>query len=281
MGAYFRVYHRRSKEPLATYDERQIVDFCMSNKDTITNYSFAVMGSKELMEWEAFAVKYSHLFVRRARKREQEERQSIERAAMQEEIKEKRKKPIRFLLAVAAAVSVVLVVALVFRAVFYRAENKQSDSRTVVTVPGQAETLATIPPKPSLPALAKRDPRPSDDTFVGNPPNDQVLAAVWKKSKKKLGAILTPPEIKEEMDKYLPGLHRCFTERAQAGDRGLKGTINIKIRVAGDGTVLDVLFTDEKYKATFFADCLAEEIKAQKFRPFQSKEQVFSYYFDL
>jgi hypothetical protein len=30
----------------------------------------------------------------------------------------------------------------------------------------------------------------------------------------------------------------------------------MKIRVSGDGVVRDVIFTDEKYQATLFGDCI-------------------------
>ncbi len=273
---YFRVYHRRSRQPLATYDERQIVDFCMGNKDSIGNYSFSVAGSQELMEWEVFAVKYSHLFVQRAKMREQAERKEIETTAIQEEIREKNKKPLYLLVGVAGFVLLIVVGGIILRVVLSKPQpvSAETPSAPVVTPTPEA-------PKPA-PAIAKRDRRPSDESFVGKGPDEKALAAVWDSNKKKKwGPVLTPVEIKEEMDKYLPSLEKCFTERAKAGDRGLKGTINMKIRVAGDGSVLDVLFTDEKYKATLFADCLADEIKSKKFRPFRSKEQVFSYYFDL
>ncbi len=277
MGMYFRVYHRRSRQPLATYDERQIVDFCMGNKDAIGNYSFSVAGSKDIMEWEAFAVKFSHLFVQRAKAREQAERKEIETTAIQEEIREKNKKPIYLLIGVGGVVLLVVVVAVVLRIVLSKPAPASVD-----TQPAPVATPAPETPKPASVTIAKRDPRPGDDAFVGKGPDEKALEAFWSKGKnKKLGSVLTPSEIKEEMDKYLPSLEKCFTERAKAGDRGLKGTINMKIRVAGDGTVLDVLFPDEKYKASLFADCLAGEIKSKKFRVFRSKEQVFSYYFDL
>ncbi len=277
MGLYFRVYHRRSRQPLATYDERQIVDFCMGNKESIGNYAFSVAGSKEIMEWEAFAVKYSHLFVQRAKMREQSERREIEVAAQQEEIRERNKKPLYVLIGVAGLVVLVIVVAVVLRFVWSKPAPKPSATQPVPTVTQSPEA-----PKPVPIAIAKRDPRPGDEAFVGKGADEKTLETLWNKNKKrKLGTILTPPEIKEEMDKYLPGIEKCFTERVKAGDRGLKGTINMKIRVAGDGSVLDVLFPDEKYKATLFSDCVANEIKSKKFRPFRSKEQVFSYYFDL
>ncbi len=277
MAVYFKVYYRRSRQPLATYDERQIVDFCMSNKDTIANYLFTIAGSNDFMEWEVFAVKYSHLFVQRAKMREQEDRKRLEAAAQEEAQKEIRQRNrLPFYVLAGVAVLVVLVVA---AALIYQGGGSKEPA---TTSPGVATPPTTPSPasQPAGPTIAKRAPVPGDTAFVGKAPDEKTLAAVLKKIPK-LSAVLTPVEIKEEMDKYLPGLQQCFTERAKAGDRGLKGTLNMKIRVAGNGTVLDVVFPDEKYRATLFADCVAAEIKSKKFRPFRSQEQVFSYYFDL
>lgn len=52
---YFRVYHKKSKQPIATFNENTIVDFCISNKESVKNYYFSTGGQKDLMEWEVFA----------------------------------------------------------------------------------------------------------------------------------------------------------------------------------------------------------------------------------
>ncbi len=274
MGTYFKVYHKRSKEPIATFNERQIVDFCMSNKETIKKYYFSTGGQKDLMDWEVFAVKHAELFVQKAKEREEKERQLSESV----EIKEPSKMPFYIVGAVAGLIIVAVLVTFV-----YRSLTRQEQSRRVHDLSQQQATEQAVEPVKPVPMnqLTKRDPQPGDDKFLGKAPDEKTLTALWDKSKKKLPVSLGPLEIKEEMDKYLPGLQTCFNDRAKAGDKGLRGTVNMKIRVAGDGTVLDVLFPDDKYKATLFTDCLGAAIKKEKFRMFQSKEQTFTYYYEL
>lgn len=67
---YFRVYHKKSKQPIATFNERTIVDFCINNKESVKNYYFSTGGQKDLMEWEVFAVKHSELFEKKADERD-------------------------------------------------------------------------------------------------------------------------------------------------------------------------------------------------------------------
>lgn len=275
MGTYFKVYHKRSRELVATFNEKQIVDFCISNKESIKKYTFETGGQKDIMEWEVFALKYAPLFVQKAKEREDKERQVSDSV----EIEEPSKLPWLLLAGVAG-----LVVAIVAGAVVYYYMTRDDAVRRVHDLSAPAEDA----PKPAEPAPtatpvlpAKRDPVPGDTAFTGAVPGDKTLSAAWGKVKKGLTASLAPADIKEEMDKYLPALETCFKERAQAGDRNLRGTVNMKIRVAGDGTVLDVLFTDDKYRSTLFADCIGKAIKGQDFRPFKSKEQVFTYYYEL
>jgi hypothetical protein len=70
---YFRVYHKKSKQPIATFNERTIVDFCINNKESVKNYYFSTGGQKDLMEWEVFAVKHSELFEKKADERDKKE----------------------------------------------------------------------------------------------------------------------------------------------------------------------------------------------------------------
>ena|GEM_PF-929870 len=281
MGMYFKVYHKLSKDPIATFNEHQIVDFCMSNKETIKKYYFSTGGQKDLMEWEVFAVKHADLFVQKAKEREEKEKKVSESV----EIKEPSKLPF-YIIGMVAAV----VIAAVISTFIYRAVTKEDSSRRVHDMSAQTIEGTDAPadgakpkdtPKPAATNPMKRDPQPGDDKFIAKAPAENLLQAAWGKSKKPLPASLGPAELKEEMDKYLPGLQTCFNDRAKAGDKNLRGTVNMKIRVAGDGTVLEVLFPDEKYKATLFTDCLRVTIKGQPFRMFKSKEQVFSYYYEL
>jgi hypothetical protein len=281
MGIYFKVYHKLSKDPIATFNERQIVDFCMSNKETIKKYYFSTGGQKDLMEWEVFAVKHADLFVQKAKEREEQEKKVSESV----EIKESSKLPFLIVGFVAAVLIAAVIAAFIYRVVTKDDANRRvhdlSSTQAEGTEPAADAAKPQNAPKPAATGPMKRDPQPGDDKFLAKAPAENILQAAWDKSKKPIPASLGPMELKEEMDKYLPGLQTCFNDRAKAGDRGLRGTVNMKIRVAGDGTVLEVLFPDDKYKATLFTDCLGAAIKGQKFRMFKSKEQVFSYYYEL
>ncbi len=112
-------------------------------------------------------------------------------------------------------------------------------------------------------------------------PDDKTLQATWKKFGKPIPKSLSPQIIKNLMDDHLSALGSCFDQRVKAGDKELKGEINMKIRVAGDGTVLDVLLTTPKYKSTLFGDCIINAVKSKSFPLFESKEQVFTYYWNL
>jgi hypothetical protein len=225
------------------------------------------------MEWEIFAVTHANLFVQRAKEREEKE----QRLSASVDIPEPDKRPLYLMIGVAS-----LVVLIIIGAVVYRYVSKPSSVRVHDLSP-QADPAATEPAvqKPAVVLPMKRDPRPEDDKFSGNTPPEKELNALWDRSKKKLSPALNPLELKEEMDKYLPALQTCFNERAKAGDKNLRGSLNMKIRVAGSGKVLDVLFPDEKYKATIFSDCIGAAIKAQPFRLFRSQSQTFTYYYEL
>jgi len=275
VGTYFKVYHKRSRELVATFNEKQIVDFCISNKESIKKYIFETGGQKDSMEWEVFALKYAPLFVQKAKEREEKERQVSDSVA----IEEPSKLPWLLLAGVAG-----LMVAIVAGALVYYYMTRDDAVRRVhdLSAPTEETPKPVEPASAAAPILpAKRDPAPGDTAFTGKAPDDKTLSAAWGKVKKGLTVSLSLADIKDEMDKYLPALETCFKERAQAGDRNLRGTVNMKIRVAGNGAVLDVLFTDDKYRSTLFSDCIGNAIKGRSFRPFKSKEQIFTYYYEL
>jgi len=130
--------------------------------------------------------------------------------------------------------------------------------------------------------MEKRPKKESDLKFVSQMPEESELIKLWDKYKdKKIKNALDLLDIKEQMDSYLPQLKSCYIERAKAGDTDLRGTINLKIRVSGDGVARDVILTDAKYQTTLFGDCIVNAVKSKRFKIFKSREQVFSFYWNL
>lgn len=267
---YFKIYHKKSKQPLATFNEKTIVDFCVSNKDSVKNYYFSTGGQKDLMEWEVFAVKHSDLFEKKA-----EERDKMEFSGKKHD-----ESAIDTRNTVAKQAFSIILLALLFAAYltyyFYQKTVEQDRELAVSMMPDTAS-----PAVEKKPALEKREAVPSDTALGKDAPSKKDLDGIWKKAGKKLPASLGFKELKEQMDSYLPALKECYITRAKAGDTDLRGTINMKIRVTGDGVTRDVLFTDAKYQSTLFGDCIITAVKAKNFPLFKSPEQVFSYYWNL
>ncbi|MGI6394967.1 MAG: hypothetical protein ACOX2F_09640 [bacterium] len=263
---YFRVYHKKSKDFLGSFNERAVVDFYIKNKEIIENYYFSEGDSKELLEWEIFAVKYSELFEEKANKREEEEFGEMEDEGEIEikiEIEQKRKR--LFLI-----VLLILLVASLGAYYLYIKQNKDFEKNENVVLTDTVEEK-----------IEKREAVESDTKFTAKIPAETELQKAWKSSEVKIGASLDLEEIKEQMDSYLSDLQDCFNTRVKAGDSGLKGEIKIKIRVSGDGVVRDAIFEDEKYQATLFGDCVVSFLKSKPFKMFKSREQTFSYYWNI
>ncbi|HNW81769.1 MAG TPA: hypothetical protein PKG52_02650 [bacterium] len=268
---YFKVYHKKSKHPIATFNEKTIVDFCVSNKESVKNYYFSADGQKDLMEWEVFAVKHSDLFEKKA-----EERDKLEfKKAHDEGAIDTRSAFSR------QAFSIVLLALLFATYLTYYFYQKTLEQDRDIAAAIEVSKAGSIPVQKKDP-LEKRAVIPSDSAFGKDVPSQKELNGAWGKvDKSKLPASLGFVEIKEHMDTYLPALKECYLARAKAGDTDLRGTINMKIRITGDGMIKDVLFTDEKYKATLFGDCVISAIKSTRFQMFKSPEQVFLYYWNL
>ena len=266
---YFKVYHKKSKQPLATFNEKTIVDFCVSNKDSVKNYYFSTGGQKDLMEWEVFAVKHSDLFEKKA-----EERDKLEFSAKKHD-----EAAIDTRSTASKQAFSIILLALLFAAylTYYLYQKTLEQDRELA----QAENTVkeSVPEKKSV--LEKREAVISDTVFDKGVPSRKDLDGAWKNAGKKLPVSLGFKELKEQMDLYLPALKECYITRAKAGDTDIRGTINMKIRVTGDGVVRDVLFTDAKYQSTLFGDCVITAVKAKNFPMFKSPEQVFSYYWNL
>ena len=264
----FKIYHKKSKQPLATFDEKTIVDFCIKNKESLNNYYFSTGGYKDLMEWEVFTVKYSELFEKKAEERDQREFGT----SNEEEIKVKKKGS-------GSAFTVILLALLIATySTYYLYQKKiEQDLRLAKA----AETIKT-PVKETRKKIQKRPADESDTNFTATMPKEDKLIKIWDKFKdKKLKNSLDLKDIKEQMDSYLPQLKECYIKRAKAGDTELRGTINLKIRVSGDGVVRDIILPDEKYRSTLFGDCIISAVKSKKFKVFKSREQVFSYYWNF
>jgi hypothetical protein len=266
---YFRVYHKKSKQPIATFNERTIVDFCINNKESVKNYYFSTGGQKDLMEWEVFAVKHSELFEKKADERDKKEFGEVKDEG---EIKVKsRGSRIPFMIVLTA-----LLFASGVAYYLYLEQQKEFEEMTRKSLLASQEKKDAIVEK-----LEKRAVAESDTKFTAAVPSEKELNETWRSNKEKMGKSLGFDEIKEHMDSYLPDLKECFVKRSKAGDNTLRGMINMKIRVSGDGVVRDVLFTDEKYQATLFGDCIISAMKSKPFKMFKSREQTFSYYWNL
>ncbi len=266
---YFRVYHKKSKQPIATFNERTIVDFCINNKESVKNYYFSTGGQKDLMEWEVFAVKHSELFEKKADERDKKEFGEVKDEG---EIKIKRSSSrVPFLIVIFALLSAAGV-----GYYMYREQQKEFEEMTKKAAQATLEKKAVI-----VERVEKRAVVESDTKFVSEVPSEKELAEKWKSDKDNISKSLSFEEIKEHMDSYLPNLKECFVKRSRAGDNSLRGMINMKIRVSGDGVIRDVIFTDEKYQATLFGDCIISAMKSKPFKMFKSREQTFSYYWNL
>lgn len=265
---YFKVYHKKSKQALATFDEKTIVDFCIKNKDSLRNYYFSTGGYKDLMEWDVFTVKHSELFEKKAEERDQKEFGTSD----EEEITVKKKRR-------GSTFAIILLVLLITSySTYYLYQEKVEQDINLAKAAESKEISA----KENRETIEKRPTNKSDANFTAIMPKEEELIKLWDKSKdKKIKNSLDLNDIKNQMDSYLPQLKECYIKRTKAGDKGLRGTINLKIRISGDGIVRDVVLTDEKYRSTLFGDCIISAVKSKKFKVFKSREQVFSYYWNF
>ena len=261
---YFTVYHKRSKQELQTFDESTIVDFCTKNSESLSTFYFTLAHKKDFMEWEAFATQYDYLF---AKKREAQLETATDEEIL-EVVKEissnKRKKPWVLLLSL-------LIVSSVYFSYHYG---------LLFPEPAQKQSIQA-PHTPVIQGMKKRENKPSDTAFITKMPTTNELKKSWEQENNPKIKEMNLPVIKSVMNTMLPDIKKCFDARVSAGDGGLRGTMNMRVRVSGDGIVRDVLFPDKKYQSTLFGDCIISSLKQKKFPAFKAKEQIFTYYFSL
>ncbi len=265
---YFRIYHKKSKTPLTRLNEKDIVNFCIKNKETLSHYYFSELGSaseKNLLEWSAFALKYKELFDEKTKEREEKEKEEF-----QQSIGKASKKKTSPLLIVGIVVVVVLAIGAF---VVFSSQKEPKKSVKVVKKVKKEQNIQKVYP-------LKRKLLPQDEKFVAKLPKTSELIKKWK-TKKTIQSKLDPKTIKKQMDLYIPKFKTCFEQRIKAGDKNLHGELRLKLRISGDGVVRDVLIESDKFRSTYFGDCIIKAIKSKEFPMFNAKVQVFTYYFNL
>lgn len=265
-GMYIKVYHKRSRQLLQVFNDITIVEFCTANRESVSTFYFVVEGDKNFIEWSSFATQYAHLFAKKA-----EAAATISTEAELDDVIStvpKGRRNIPWILIVS-----LLIVSSVFAAYYFG-----------VLFPEQTvsqDMQQSLVKKSMTKEIKKRDDRPDDTAFMVKMPTQKEVRKAWKKGGSPKITQLIPTVIKPVMDTLLPNLKHCFDIRSEAGDTGLHGTMNLKIKVSGDGVVRAVLLTDKKYQSTLFGDCVILSLKSKRFPSFQAKEQVFTYYFSL
>ncbi|MFO7735759.1 MAG: AgmX/PglI C-terminal domain-containing protein [bacterium] len=272
---YFKIYHKKTRQYLSTYNERAIVDFYLKNKENISNYYFIEGNTDKALDGEDFAYRYSELFDRKAQEREEIEQKKIHSTdtdsedALEVSTKDS-SEGISFVLWIFLFV---FVFSLAFTVVYLYFFSGEEENKEAVKEKVEKRERVDYP--------LKRESRPDDKNLKKADPSLRKLKKAWKKADGDLPESLSSEMIKKKMDSFLPYLQECYENRIKAGDRNLRGTINMKIKVLGDGSVADLIFTSEKYRATLFGDCLRAKILSSTFPMFRGKKQVFSYYFTL
>lgn len=272
---YFKIYHKKTRQYLSTYNERAIVDFYLKNKENISNYYFIEGNTNKALDGEDFAYRYSKLFDKKAQEREEFEQKKIRSSDTDsedslEDSKEFSSENASFILWVFLFVFILSLAFTVIYVYFISGDEKDKKAEIEKTEASQG-----------IEYPLKRELRPEDKSLKEYEPSLRKLKKAWKNAEEDLPESLSPLTIKKKMDSFLPDLNECYNSRIDAGDKNLRGTINMKIKVLGDGSVADLIFTSEKYRATLFGDCLKEKILSSNFPMFKGKQQIFSYYLTL
>lgn len=271
---HFWVYHKSAKQFLGPFNENTIVDFCISNKESSSSFYISVNGKQNQMEWSAFALKYSYLFENKATEREL--REKSDENYDEEDFKEPRSP---FFKIVIILLPLLIFIGIV---VFVLTDLKKPDKRKNQSENSITEIKKTEPaPKKEKKIFpAKRKAVKTDNLFKEIKISKKELYKAWK-GKNIKNKDLSPQKIKTVMDAFIPNLTECYNQRISAGDKNLNGTINMKIKVLGTGTVAGVVFTDDKYKSTLFSDCIANSLQKKTFPLFKAEEQIFTYYYNF
>lgn len=129
--------------------------------------------------------------------------------------------------------------------------------------------------------LIKRPPKPADTQFVTTPPDLETLQKAWAGREDYLPATLEAKHVTSHMNKFLPDITQCYQSRYEQGDRNMMGTMELMVRVAGSGVVLDAYFTTEKYQSSLFGDCILDAIKSRPFPQFYDGQIDFKYSYTI
>lgn len=129
--------------------------------------------------------------------------------------------------------------------------------------------------------LIKRPPRPEDKAFVTTPPDEATLRKAWAGREDYLPSGLNAKQVMVHMNKLLPEITQCYQNRYEQGDRNMMGTMELMVRVAGSGKILDIYFTTEKYQSSLFGDCILEAIRSRDFPMFYDGQIDFQYSYSI
>ena len=129
--------------------------------------------------------------------------------------------------------------------------------------------------------LIKRPAKPADTQFVTTPPDLETLQKAWAGREDFLPPTLEAKHVTSHMNKFLPDITQCYQSRYEQGDRNMMGTMELMVRVAGSGVVLDAYFTTEKYQSSLFGDCILDAIKSRPFPQFYDGQIDFKYSYTI
>lgn len=129
--------------------------------------------------------------------------------------------------------------------------------------------------------LVKRPPRAEDKEFVTTPPDEATLRKAWAGREDHLPSGLSAKQVMVHMNKFLPDITQCYQNRYDQGDRNMMGTMELMVRVAGSGKILDIYFTTEKYQSSLFGDCILEALRSRDFPMFFDGQIDFQYSYSI
>ena len=129
--------------------------------------------------------------------------------------------------------------------------------------------------------LIKRPAKPSDTKYVNEPPELEELQRAWAGREDYLPATLEAKHVMSHMNKFLPDIVQCYHSRYDQGDRNMAGTMELQLRVAGSGAIIDIYFITEKYQSSLFGDCIIDAIKSRSFPQFYDGQIEFKYSYSI
>jgi uncharacterized protein len=129
--------------------------------------------------------------------------------------------------------------------------------------------------------LIKRPPRPDDEKYTNTPPDEETLRKAWGGREDSLPSTLNARHVTAHMNRFLPDITKCYQNRLEQGDRNLMGTMELMVRVAGSGEIIDIHFTTEKYQSSLFGDCILDAVKSKSFPMFYDGMVEFKYSYSI